>query len=281
MAGTLFIVATPIGNLGDLSPRAAETLRQVPIVVAEDTRQTRKLLHHTASVARLVSLHAHSPPGRVEQCLQHLVEGTDLALCTDAGTPGVSDPGPALVAGARALGITVVPIPGPSAVATALSVTGWPADRYVFMGFPPRKGPGREAWLERIRSSPDPVVCFEAGNRAARLVADVARTCGANRGVMIGREMTKKFEEFQLGSAADLAATLGDGELRGETTIVVSGAAEGPEEDRSGGDRALAATMVRALLRSGVERSRIARVIGEVFELSRNESYRLAMEAAE
>ncbi len=140
MPGTLFVVATPLGNLGDLSPRAAEVLRQVPIVAAEDTRRTRGLLSHLGAAPTLLSFHAHSQERRLESLLGMLADGRDVALVSDAGTPAVSDPGGDLVGAARERGFVVVPIPGPSAVATALSASGLAADRYLFLGFPPRKG---------------------------------------------------------------------------------------------------------------------------------------------
>jgi 16S rRNA (cytidine1402-2'-O)-methyltransferase len=140
MPGTLYVVATPLGNLGDLSPRAAEALRQAAVVAAEDTRRTRGLLSHLGASPTLLSFHAHSGERRVDTLLEILKDGRDLALVTDAGTPGVSDPGIDLVAAALEAGHVVVPIPGPSAVATALSAAGLPADRYLFLGFVPRKG---------------------------------------------------------------------------------------------------------------------------------------------
>jgi 16S rRNA (cytidine1402-2'-O)-methyltransferase len=274
MPGTLYVVATPIGNLGDMTERAAETLRQVPVVAAEDTRETRKLTDHVGSRARLVSLHAHSEPHRVEEVVDLLVGGQDVALCSDAGTPAVSDPGPALVSQARARGIPVIPIPGPSAVAAALSVTGWPADQYLFLGFAPRKGKDRDAWLNRIRESTVSVVCFEAPGRTAELVQDLAEVCDPDRAVMYGREMTKKFEEYRLSSLGALAGTLHQETVRGEVTLVVAGApAAEPAIDR--GD---AVRLAAALRQAGLERSRIAKVLAEVHGLSRNESYRMAIE---
>jgi 16S rRNA (cytidine1402-2'-O)-methyltransferase len=274
MPGTLYVVATPIGNLGDMTERAAETLRQVPVVAAEDTRETRKLTDHVGSRARLVSLHAHSDPHRVDEVVDLLAGGQDVALCSDAGTPAVSDPGPALVARARARGIRVIPVPGPSAVATALSVTGWPADQYLFLGFAPRKGKDRDAWLNRIRDSTVSVVCFEAPGRTAELVRDLAEVCGADRAVMYGREMTKKFEEYRLSSLGALAGTLHQETVRGEVTLVVAGApAAEPAIDR--GD---AVRLAAALRQAGLERSRIAKVLAEMHGLSRNESYRMAIE---
>ncbi len=275
MTGTLYVVATPIGNLGDLSPRAAETLRRVTLVAAEDTRQTRKLVDHAGSSARMMSCHAHSDRARLDEILAVLLAGQDVALTTDAGTPGVSDPGPALVARAREAGIPVLPIPGPSAVATALMASGFPADRYLFLGFAPRKGQERTAWLERIKIETATVVCFEAPGRSADLLADLAEVAGADRRALLGREMTKRFEEYRSGTLGELAeAVAGGGELRGEVTLVVEGAAEViqvPELDQ-------AAQMASALIATGLERSRVAKAVAQVFGLRRNESYRLVAE---
>ncbi|MGE0439378.1 MAG: 16S rRNA (cytidine(1402)-2'-O)-methyltransferase [Gemmatimonadales bacterium] len=273
MSGTLFVLATPIGNLGDLSPRAADVLRRVPAVAAEDTRQTRKLLDHVGSRAELVSCHAHSPPERLAELVARVESGQDLAVCTDAGTPGVSDPGPALVARARAAGLSVIPVPGPSAVATVLMASGLPADRFVFLGFPPRKGRDRGVWIERIKGETLPVVCFEAPGRVGDLLADLAEACGPDRWALVGREMTKKFEEYRGGSLGELQAWAA-AEVRGEVTLVVAGAAEAPPAvDREG-----AASLAAALVDAGVERSTAARVVAQVHGLRRNESYRLFAE---
>ncbi len=274
MPGTLYVVATPIGNLGDLSPRAADVLRGVAVVAAEDTREPRKLTDRVGSGARLISWHAHSTPGRLEEILAVLAGGQDVALATDAGTPGVSDPGPSLVARAREAGYLVVPIPGPSAVATALMAAGMPADRYVFLGFAPRKGGERAEWLERIRDETIPVVCFEAPGRAADLLADLELACGPTRRAVVAREMTKKFEEIRAGSLAELVAWSRAGEVRGEVTIVIEAAAEVAGAVETGP----AAAMAKALVAAGVERSRVAKAVAEVFGLSRNESYRLVAE---
>ena len=271
--GTLYVVATPIGNLGDLTVRGGEILRRVPVVAAEDTRETRKLTDHVGSAARLVSLHAHSAEQRLDEVVTLLLGGADVALCTDAGTPAVSDPGPALVRRARENGVPVIPIPGPSAVHAALSVTGWPADQYLFLGFAPRKGGEREAWLNRIRDSSVSVVCFEAPNRTADLVRDLAGVCGADRLAMFGREMTKRFEEYRVCPLGELASALDGHEVRGEVTLVVAGVA--PAEPAADRDRA--AELARALGRVGLERSRIAKVLAEIHGLTRNESYRMAI----
>ncbi len=164
MAGTLYVVATPLGNLGDLSPRAAETLKRVAVVVAEDTRHSKPLLHHAGSNADLVSFHAHSSERALGRIVRILTEGRDVALITDAGTPAISDPGVELVAAARERGIQVVTIPGPTAVAASLAVSGLSGDRYVFLGFLPRKGSDRTAsrscspisWRSVVRNAGSP-----------------------------------------------------------------------------------------------------------------------------
>ena len=167
--GTLYVVATPIGNLGDLSPRAAEVLRTVRAVAAEDTRRTLKLFAHLGVAAPpLLSLPAFDERGRLGPVLDRLRAGEDVALCTDAGTPGVSDPGAALVAAAWAAGARVVPIPGPSAALAALAASGFPADRFLFAGFLPRKGGGRAEALRALAAAGATVVLYEAGNRTRR-----------------------------------------------------------------------------------------------------------------
>ena len=165
--GTLYLVSTPIGNLGDLTLRALETLRSASLVVAEDTRHTRKLLAHYDVHAALLSYNEHSPPERVERILQAAGEG-DVAVVTDAGTPGISDPGRALVAAAHAAGVRVSAAPGPSAVVTALALSGLPADGFLFLGFLPRRPSERQARLREVRDLPYPLILFEAPHRLVR-----------------------------------------------------------------------------------------------------------------
>lgn len=274
MTGTLYVLATPIGNLGDLSPRAVEVLRQVAVVAAEDTRETRKLLARAESSAALVSCHAHTPAAKLDRIVAVLLEGKDVAVTSDAGTPGVSDPGPLLVARARAAGCPVIPVPGPSAVSTALMAAGMPADHYVFMGFAPRKGGERDRWIGRIKTETSPVVCFEAPGRCATLLADLVRACGDDRQAFVAREMTKRFEEYRAGTLAELAAWADAAEVRGEVTLVVGPAdAVEPVADPDAATRVAA-----ALVEAGLERSRVARAVAQAYGLSRNESYRLIAE---
>ena len=272
MTATLYVVATPLGNLGDLSPRAAELLRRVPVVAAEDTRRTRGLLTHLGASPRLLSFHAHSGEHRLDTVLDILLDGRDVALVSDAGTPGVSDPGADLVAAARAGGIAVVPIPGASAVATALSAAGLPADRYLFLGFAPRKGGERTRLLARAAAEEWSVVLFEAPNRLGTLLQDLARVAGPERQVTVGRELTKLHEEFRSGTLAELADYYSEHDPRGEITVVLAGTGTpAPEEDRT----EEAAEHAVELLAEGLSRREVARRLTESHGLSRNDAYRL------
>ncbi|HEX5388009.1 MAG TPA: 16S rRNA (cytidine(1402)-2'-O)-methyltransferase [Gemmatimonadales bacterium] len=274
MAATLYVVATPLGNLADLTPRAADLLRQVSVVAAEDTRRTRGLLAHLgASGSRVLSFHAHSPARRRDVLLEMLRDGRDVALVTDAGTPAVSDPGAELVAAARLAGFSVVPLPGASAVTAALSASGFPADRYLFLGFVPRKGGERTRLLARAADEEWSVVLFEAPGRLAALLADLVPLAGAGRRAVVARELTKVHEEFRAGTLAELADYYSADEPRGEITVVLEGAGAPPastfdvEEARARAD---------ALLAEGLTRREVAQRLSAALGLSRNEAYRVA-----
>src|SRR5256884_3667661 len=223
MAGTLYAVATPLGSLEDLSPRAAATLTRAAAVAAEDTRHTKPLLAHVGSRAELISFHAHSSDAALRRILDLLATGKDVALVTDAGTPTVSDPGAVLVAAARERDIPVVTVPGPTAVAAALSVSGLGADRYLFLGFVPRKGADRRRLLETVADSEWTVVLFEAPLRVTELLEDLAAACGGARRAAVAREMTKVFEETRAGTLTELAGYYAAAPPRGEVTVVVAG----------------------------------------------------------
>jgi 16S rRNA (cytidine1402-2'-O)-methyltransferase len=272
--GTLYVVATPLGNLNDLSPRAAEVLRQAPVVAAEDTRRTRGLLSHLGASPTLLSFHAHSGERRVDTLLEILKEGRDLALVTDAGTPGVSDPGTDLVAAALEAGIVVVPIPGPSAPATALSAAGLPADRYLFLGFVPRKGTERSRLLARAAGEEWSVVLFEAPTRLVTLLQDLAAAAGPGRLALVARELTKLHEELRRGTLAELADYYSMHPPRGELTIVVEGTGTPAAPPDRTADAVEEAT---ALLAEGLSRREVARRITETTGISRNDAYRLVM----
>lgn len=275
MKGTLYVVATPLGHLGDLTLRAAEVLRQVPVVAAEDTRRARGLLTHLGAEPRLLSFHAHSPERRREALLEILLEGRDVALVSDAGTPVVSDPGAELVQAVREAGCRVVPIPGPSAVAAALSVSGLPGDRYLFLGFPPRKGAERQRLLLQAAASEWTVVFFEAPSRVCDLLEDLRGVAGDARRVTVARELTKLHEEIREGTLADVAAHFIVTQPRGEFTIALAGADEPPAPPDRTEEAVLRAA---ALLADGASRKDTARRITEEFGVPRNEAYRLVMD---
>lgn len=274
MPGTLYVVATPLGNLGDLSPRAAETLKRVAAVAAEDTRHTKTLLAHVGSHADLVSFHAHSTDGALRRLLHLLGTGKDVALVTDAGTPAVSDPGAALVAAARERDIPVLTLPGPTAVAAALAVSGLPADRYVFLGFLPRKGADRRRLLETVASSEWTVVLFEAANRVAPLLGDLATACGGERRAAVARELTKIFEETRSGTLAELAGYYAEAPARGEVTLVVAGTGKAARGERPSDPEEQA----RAWLAQGMTRKDVAERLAAETGITRNTAYRLVNE---
>ena len=224
-SGTLFVVATPIGNLGDVTFRALETLGAVPLIAAEDTRIARRLLARYGIETRVVSYHARSGPGRAGQLLDHLRAGADLALVTDAGTPAVSDPGGELVAAWAAAGGRVVPIPGASAVLAAVAASGLAGPRWGFEGFLPRSGRERRERLARIAADERATVLFEAPTRLAATLRDLAAACGADRPAAVCRELTKLHEQVVRGTLAELETAVRDGSIpaRGEVALVIAG----------------------------------------------------------
>ena len=276
-SGTLYVVATPLGNLEDLTARASRVLREVPVVAAEDTRRARKLLSHLDAHPRLVSYHAHSDEGRAGALLQLLLNGEDVALVSDAGTPAVSDPGATLVQAAREAGISVVPVAGPSAVAAALSASGIAGDRFLFLGFLPRKGAERARLLRQAAASEWTVVFYEAPHRLRELLTDLAAATGGRRRATVARELTKVHEEFRTGALADLAGHWSETEPRGECTVVVEGT--GPVAEMAA-DPDLVRKLARDMLEAGHSRKEVARDVAERTGLSRNEAYRLVMEMA-
>ena len=229
-AGRLVLVATPIGNLGDLAPRAVEALAAADVVACEDTRHSRKLLDHAGvQPKRLLAVHAHNEAESAARLVDQMrTEGLTVAFVTDAGTPGISDPGERLVAAALAAGVHVDLVPGPSAVVAALVLSGLPTGRFCFEGFLPRKGRERVAALQAIAAEPRTTVLYEAPHRLAPTVQDLAEACGGDRRVAIARELTKKFEDVwrgTLGAASERARTMA---ARGEHVLVVEGATELP-----------------------------------------------------
>lgn len=224
-AGSLYVVATPLGNLGDLTIRARDTLAQVDRILAEDTRVTATLLSHCGIVARPTALHAHNEARRVQDVLSALHDGERVALVTDAGTPAISDPGARLVRAVHEAGHRVVPIPGPSAVATAVSAAGLDAERFVFVGFLPAQAKPRRELLSMLRVLPAALVIYEAPHRVRETVAGLAQSLGGERMLVIARELTKKFEEIARLPLAQADGWLGQdaNRIRGEFVLVIDG----------------------------------------------------------
>ncbi len=278
-AGVLYVVATPIGNLGDVTLRAIETLRAVPLIAAEDTRLTRRLLQRHSIETRTTSFHARSAPERLVALLDHLRGGADLALVTDAGTPGVSDPGMDLVGAWAAEDGRVVPIPGASAVLAAVVGSGVAGPRWVFEGFLPRSGRDRRARLAAIAADGRGTVVYEAPGRVGATLRDLAAACGPGRRGAVCREMTKLHEQIVRGSLADLVDAMADGRIptRGEFALVIGmgtlADAEAVAPDRAEDRLALALAEVERLVADGSGRSDAARRVSGATGIPRRQLY--------
>jgi 16S rRNA (cytidine1402-2'-O)-methyltransferase len=220
VAGTLYVVATPIGNLEDITLRALRVLKEVALIAAEDTRHTRKLLARYEIETPLLSFHEHSPPARLQEILRRLESGESVALVTDAGTPGISDPGAVLVRAAHEVGISVVPVPGPSAVTAALSVSGFSAARFRFEGFPPRKAGARTRFFETLKEVEEPIVLFESPHRLLQTLQTAYQVLGA-RPLTLCREMTKQFEQIWHGTLSEAITYWQQQTPRGEFVLVI------------------------------------------------------------
>lgn len=230
MAGTLYLVATPIGNLGDLSPRGAETLAAVDFIAAEDTRVTLKLLNHFAIKKPMVSYHRHNAPQRGPEIVSRLLAGEDCALVTDAGTPAISDPGEDLVRLCGEAGVSVISIPGPCAFVNALALSGLPTARFIFEGFLPMNKKNRRGVLDALRGESRTMVFHEAPHKLAATLEDLAETFGADRPVSLSRELTKLHEETRRTTLGAAAAYYQENVPKGEFVLVVAGAPETAEE---------------------------------------------------
>jgi len=276
LPGKLFLVGTPIGNLGDITLRALETLKQTRHIAAEDTRRTRQLLTHFAILERtLHALDANASPRKIEELLLLLEAGEDLALVTDAGMPSVSDPGTALVRGAHARGISVCPIPGPSAVTAAIGASGLIDSNFVFLGFLPRHGRKRKDALSRIEKSLDPIILFESPQRIAATLRELSERM-PNRACTLCREISKLHEEIAPSSLAELAAR--EGEWRGEITLVIAAAEERADEEI---DLGALEARARARLAEGATVKTVVAELGEETSLARREVYALVQRVRE
>ncbi|HMI55266.1 MAG TPA: 16S rRNA (cytidine(1402)-2'-O)-methyltransferase [Gemmatimonadaceae bacterium] len=223
-AGTLYLVSTPIGNLGDMSRRAVEVLSSAALIIAEDTRHSRRLLDHYRIATRVSSYHEHNEAKETPRLVTRLRAGDSIALISDAGTPLISDPGSRLVAAALEAKVPVVPIPGPSSVMAALVGSGMPLERFSFFGFLPRKGSERAEMIGEIVDSRVTVVLFEAANRVAATLEALREAGAGARPAVVARELTKQFEEFKRGSIADLSTLYSEADPKGEVVLVIGGA---------------------------------------------------------
>ena len=268
-AGTLFIVATPIGNLGDLTPRALEVLRSVAAICAEDTRRSGQLLAHFGVSTPLVALHEHNEDALAQRVVDRLLAGESLALVSDAGTPLVSDPGFRLVRAARAAGVRVSPLPGACAAIAALSVAGLPSDRFAFEGFLPAKASARRDQLQRLAGETRTLVFYESSHRIAESLADMRAAFGDDRPAVLARELTKLFETVLDGTLADLQARVDadENQRKGEFVVMVQGAGDDVEARLSEGRR------VYAMLNEHLPPSTAAKLAAEITGAPRKEVY--------
>jgi 16S rRNA (cytidine1402-2'-O)-methyltransferase len=270
MPGILYIVATPIGNIEDITLRALRVLKEVDVIAAEDTRHTQILLDHYSIRTPLTSYREHNEKTKAVELVKRLAAGQNVAVVSDAGTPAISDPGFRLAAAAGHGGIRIVPVPGASAMTAVLSASGLPTDRFIFEGFLPAGKKARRARLQALRDETRTLVFYEAPHRLKDTLADMLEVLG-NRAVVLAREVTKVHEEFVRGVLEQLASTV-VGEVRGEVTLVIRGSAGESriDEDRLKGE-------IRELKAKGLRIKEIAEILGERFGYPKKEIYRLAL----
>ncbi|QCT19663.1 16S rRNA (cytidine(1402)-2'-O)-methyltransferase [Jejubacter calystegiae] len=272
--GTLYIVPTPIGNLGDITQRALEVLQAVDLIAAEDTRHTGLLLQHFAINARLFALHDHNEQQKAEILRSRLQEGQSIALVSDAGTPLINDPGYHLVRACREAGIKVVPLPGPCAAITALSAAGLPSDRFCYEGFLPAKSKGRRDALQALENEPRTLIFYESTHRLLESLEDIRSVLGDTRYVVLARELTKTWETIHGAPAAELLAWVKEDENRrkGEMVLIVEG--------HKAQEEALPADALRtlALLQAELPLKKAAQLTAEIHGVKKNALYKYALE---
>ncbi len=272
MSGTLYVVATPIGNLEDITYRAVRILQEVDQVAAEDTRHSRKLLNHYGITTSLISYHEHNEKSRSPQLIAKLQAGESLALISDAGTPCIADPGYRLVSSCRHEGVTVVAVPGSSALVAALSISGLPTDAFRFVGFLPAKTHGRCQVLQQFKDATDTVACYEAPHRLLASLTDIATTCGADRHIAIARELTKRHEELFSGTVGEAQEYFSAGNVKGELVLLLAPAPVRPPEG----------TVSEALLRwreeSDLSWKEIVKQVAKEYGVSGSEVYKQSLE---
>ena len=271
MPGILYIVATPIGNLEDITLRALRVLKEVDVVAAEDTRHTQILLSRHDIHTPLTSYHEHNEKTKAQELVARLARGQNIALVSDAGTPAISDPGFRLVVQAIRAGVRIIPIPGASALTAVLSASGLPTDRFVFEGFLPAKKRQRRERLQTLRDETRTLIFYEAPHRLKEALDDIHELLG-NREAVLAREVSKIHEEFLRGPISELVRALGGGDIRGEVTLIISGSSglPGVSEDRLKAE-------ILELKGKGLRVKEIAEVLGEKFGYPKKEIYRLAL----
>ena len=275
--GTLYVVATPIGNLGDISARACDVLREAAVVAAEDTRRAGQLLTHLGLKNRLLSFHEHNETARIDEVLAMLLSGDDVALISDAGTPLISDPGYRVVERARAEGLAVSPIPGCCAAIAALSVSGLPTDRFCFEGFLPSRSAARRKRLRELVNASATLILYESVHRIAEVLVDIEAVFGAERPITLARELTKRYETIYSGTVAEVRVKLAEdaGGGKGEFTLVIAGTSEQQTVEMQELER-----VVNILLQS-VSASQAAALAAEITGVKKRDAYRVATEIKE
>ena len=272
MPGILYIVPTPIGNLEDITLRALRVLKEVELIAAEDTRHTQHLLAHFGIKTALTSYHDHNERGKARTLVERLKSGASIALVSDAGTPAISDPGYRIIVDAIEAGIQVVPLPGASALTTALCASGLPTDRFFFEGFLPAKAQARKAKLQSLRGEAATLIFYEAPHRLLDSLAEILEIFG-DREISVARELTKVHEEFRRGKLSEVVRALADRDIKGEIVIMVHGASGEAQVS----DEELYGT-IRQLAGNGMGVKEIAELLGERYGLAKKEVYKLALD---
>jgi 16S rRNA (cytidine1402-2'-O)-methyltransferase len=275
LTGILYLIATPIGNLEDITLRAIRILQTADLIAAEDTRHTAKLLQRYQITTPVISYHQHSNPARLKEILTALKQGKAIALVTDAGMPAIADPGYELVKASIEAGIEIVPIPGANAALTALVASGLKAERFVFEGFLPTKKKLRSDRLNSFQREPRTLVFYEAPHRLEKTLADLGEILGFQRQIVLGRELTKLYEEFWRGTIGEAIAYYREHQPKGEYTIVVAGSTENSQLELSAAE---IKAELRKLLQQGMTKTEASRHLAQYTSWSRREIYQLALE---
>ncbi|MDJ0697712.1 16S rRNA (cytidine(1402)-2'-O)-methyltransferase [Mastigocoleus sp. MO_188.B34] len=273
-AGTLYVVGTPIGNLADMTFRGVQVLQNVDLIAAEDTRHTGRLLQHFQIKTPQISYHEHNRSSRIPELLQHLNNNKSLALVSDAGIPGISDPGYELISACISKGISIVPLPGACAAITALSGSGLPTDRFIFEGFLPTKRKQRQQILESLQGETRTLIFYESPHRLRETLEDFVAVFGENRHCVVAREITKLYEEFWRGSLKEAISLYQEKQPQGEYTLIL----EGTSPNQTQLSEAQLKIELRTLIAQGVSRSQASRELAKLTSISRRQLYQLALD---